>query len=160
MAKHFNNEFDTLLIDSLIKIMDGKTLIMPTFSFDFCDTGEYSVLKSNTFCGGISSKFLEYTGVRRTLYTPMHNVAIFGNLQDYFLSKEYQTSFGENSIFRDFNNFKVGVLLVDCSFDDGIPFVHCLEETYKSSYREYKDYEGYIINEKNEKRAYTYRNYS
>ena len=39
IAKYFNEKFDILLIDSLIKIMHNKTIIMPTFSFDFCDIG-------------------------------------------------------------------------------------------------------------------------
>lgn len=58
----------------------------------------------------------------------MHNVAIWGALQKYFMSKKYNSSFGSNSLFKDLDKFEVGVLLVDCSFDDGIPFVHCLEE--------------------------------
>ena len=159
IAKYFNEKFDILLIDSLIEIMHNKTIIMPTFSFDFCDIGEYSVLNSKTFCGGISSKFLKYKGVKRSLYSPMHNVAILGRLQKYLLSKEYSTSFGVNSIFEDFNNFKVGILLVDCSFDDGIPFVHCLEEKYKCSYRTYKDYVGYIVDENNKRIYYTFKRY-
>lgn len=159
IAKYFNNQFDRLVIDSLIKIMRGKTIIMPTFSFDFCDTGQYSVLKSKTFCGGISSKFLEYKEVRRSLYSPMHNVAIWGALQKYFMSKKYNSSFGSNSLFKDLDKFEVGVLLVDCSFDDGIPFVHCLEEKYKSSYRTYKEYCGYIIDENDKKIKYKFKRF-
>lgn len=144
-ALYWDNMFDKKLIKVLKNIMKGKTIIMPTFSFDFCDKGVYSVNDSTTFCGLICERFRKEKDVVRTCFSPMHNVSIWGKLKDYFNEKEYISSFGENSIFRDMDNFKCGVLLVDCSFDDGVPFVHCLENKYKSNYRSEKVFKGKII---------------
>lgn len=156
-AQFFNANFPQMIISTLKKIMEDKTIIVPTFSFDFCDTGRYSIKESGTFCGGISSLFLKDPDVERTIYPPMHNVAIWGKLQSKFLNKKYESSFGENSIFNDLNNYKTLVLLIDCSFDDGVPFVHCLEDKYNASYRYEKSFKGVILDKNNNIIPYTFK---
>ncbi len=158
-AQFFNNRFPYMIIETLKKIMKNKTIIVPTFSFDFCDTGVYSINNSDTYCGGIASLFLKAKGVERTLFPPMHNVAIWGKLQSRFLNKKYGSSFGEDSIFADLSNYNTMVLLIDCSFDDGVPFVHCLEEKYNSTYRFIKKFNGKIIDKNNNSMQYEFERY-
>ena len=61
------------------------------------------------------------------------------------LIKNILLPFGKILFFEELNNYKVGVLLMDCSFDDGVPFVHCLEDEYCSTYRYQKTYHEKII---------------
>ncbi|MCL2860149.1 MAG: AAC(3) family N-acetyltransferase [Oscillospiraceae bacterium] len=159
-ANYWDKDFDQKIIEALVEIMKDKTLIMPSFSFDFCDHKIYSVTNSTTFCGSICEKFRKLPNVKRTMFPPVHNVSIFGKLQSVFCDKKYTSSFGEDSIFNDLNNYNCGILLIDCSFDDGVPFVHCLEEKYDSTYREKKKFEGIIEDYKNNKIAYEFYRYS
>lgn len=142
-AHFWDANFEKKIIKALKLVCN--TLIMPSFSFDFCDKGFYSVKSSKTFCGKISEMFLQDPETVRTKYSPMHNVTIYGKEKDYFNKKQYYSSFGEQSIFADMSNFKCGVLLIDCSFDDGCAFIHCLEDKYKSNYRHKKIFTGQII---------------
>ena len=158
-ANYWDNNFDQKIIVALIETMKDKTLIMPSFSFDFCDYKTYSVINSKTFCGSVCEKFRKWSNVRRTMFPPVHNVSILGKLQPVFCNKKYTSSFGEDSIFNDLSNYNCGVLLIDCTFDDGVPFVHCLEEKYSSTYREKKKFEGIIEDYENNKIYYEfYRN--
>lgn len=143
-AKFFEKDFDDIVIKNIKSLVKDKTLVVPTFSFDFCDKGVYSVKESSTFCGGISSKFILDKDSVRLKYNPIHNVTIWGKLKNAF-DKKYTSTFGENSFFEELNNYKVGVLLIDCSFDDGVPFVHCLEDRYCCTYRIPKTFYGKII---------------
>lgn len=156
-AQFFNADFPNIVISTLKKIMKDKTLIVPTFSFDFCDTGTYSVLNSSTFCGGVSQLFLKEKDVERTMFPPMHNVAVWGKLKPVLTQKNYTSSFGQNSLFEDLNSYKTAVLLIDCSFDDGVPFVHCLEDKYQSSYRYEKVFNGKIIDKNNNVVPYEFK---
>ena len=100
-ANHWEPNFNLLIISALRKIMKGKTIIMPSFSFDFCDNGVYDINHSKNYCGSISETFRKQTDVARTLYSPVHNVCVWGKLQDYFIGKKYSSSFGEDSVFQD-----------------------------------------------------------
>lgn len=158
-AIYWDKKFVHNTIDTLIELMKNKTLVMPSFSFDFCDNGIYDVNKSPTYCGIVSSNFMHRKDVKRTIHTPMHNVSIFGEKQFYFLSQVYETSFGHNSFFEDLEKFNTGVLLIDCSFNDGVPFIHCLEEKNGCTYRDYKIFKGKVIDSEGKTIDYTFKRY-
>ncbi len=93
-AVYWDKDFVDRTILALLNTFKNKTIIMPSFSFDFCDTGVYNVKESSTYCGIVSEKFMKMDGVKRTIATPMHNVSIWGKKQNYFLNKSYTSSFG------------------------------------------------------------------
>lgn len=138
---HFVYDFTNSLIDYF---KDG-TIVMPSFSSDFIRNGCFHEENSESICGKIAEYFRTLPSVSRTLYSPLHTVCYKGTLSDVIKNQHAQSSYGNTSIFALLKKYNAKILLVDCSFFDGNPFINCLEEQYQVSYRYWKTISGEII---------------
>lgn len=126
------------------------TILMPTFTFGFCDsfnTGEvaiYDKLNSKTHTGVLSEYFRKLNGVIRT-DDPIFSFALLGKEKEKYNFK-IKTCLGKGSVLEKMldNNVKI-VFFGDSSV--GYTFFHYTEEYMKIPYRYHKDFSGILIDE-------------
>ncbi|WP_257936394.1 AAC(3) family N-acetyltransferase [Campylobacter lari] len=121
------------------------TLIMPTFTYSFCNNKDYDKLRSKTKVGILNEFFRQQIGVKRT-NDPIFSFAVKGAKEDLFL-QDYDSCFGENSVF-DILTKNNGKIILFGNKNLGITYVHYIEEKAKIRHRYFKEFSGYIINEK------------
>lgn len=134
------------ILDVMLGVLGSAgTLIVPTFSFDFCDTGVFDVQRSGTFCGLISQQAIESPQAQRTWRSPVHSVAAFGALADEIMALAPDSGFGPGSVFDWMSKHDVLVCLFGVTVEDGVAHIHWLEERYHVSYRRPQQFQGEIV---------------
>ncbi|WP_139453511.1 AAC(3) family N-acetyltransferase [Campylobacter armoricus] len=141
------NEFLSALIESLFEVIgkDG-TLLMPTFTYSFCNNEVYDKVKSKTAVGALNDFFRKQEGVKRT-NDPIFSFAIKGAREELFLNKDCDSCFGNDCTYEilTYNNGKI----LNFGNKECYTFVHYPEESCKISYRYNKIFKGLIIDENN-----------
>ena len=134
---------------NLLSDVIGKngTIVMPTFSFDFCDNGYFNLKTTDTFCGNLPRHFMKRECVYRTKHTPIHTVAASGKYAKEISHIYTLTSFGKDSVFEWLYQQNAKILLLGCNFYSGVAHVHWLEERFKVPYRYWVEIEGTIVDE-------------
>lgn len=141
------NEFLTVLIESLFEVIgkDG-TLLMPTFTYSFCNNEVYNKVKSKTKVGALNEFFRKQKGVKRT-NDPIFSFAIKGAHEGLFLNKDHDSCFGVNCTYEILTHNDGKIL--NFGNRECYTFVHYPEESCKISYRYDKIFKGLIIDENN-----------
>jgi aminoglycoside N3'-acetyltransferase len=134
------------VLDIVLDVLGSAgTLIVPTFSFDFCDKGMFDTHRTGTYCGRISQQAIVHPLARRTWRSPVHSVAAFGALADDIVALAPDSGFGPGSVFDWMTKKDVLVCLFGVSVEDGVAHVHWLEEYHRVSYRRYQQFVGEIV---------------
>lgn len=120
------------------------TMVIPSFSWDFCDRGHFDREHTPTHCGILAEAFRAAPGVRRTWSPPYHTVCASGPAASAITGIESRTSFGSDSVFQYLVDRRAWVLLIGCGFQDGAAHAHWLEETQGVPYRYYRPYTGTV----------------
>ena len=141
----WNPKFVENITESLLEYFKYGTIVMPAFSSDFRQHGSFDVANSISICGKVAEYFRSLSCVSRSIFSPLHTVCCTGKLSDIFISKRAESSYGSTSVFSLLKDVDASVILIDCSFFDGVPFINCLEEQYKVPYRYWKKLSGKII---------------
>ncbi|EJL4569703.1 aminoglycoside N(3)-acetyltransferase [Campylobacter upsaliensis] len=121
------------------------TLIMPTFTYDFCKGRNFDKKKNKSTMGVLTEFFRLQEGVLRS-DDPIYSFAIWGADKGDFL-KPTPTCFSENCVYDILakKNGKIVLLGTDIV---GYTFTHFIEERARVSYRYYKEFSGKIIDER------------
>ena len=120
------------------------TVIVPTFTYDFCKSGVYDKKNSRSEVGILGEYFRKLPNVYRS-DDPIFNFAIFGKDTDKY--KGFSLScFGEQSIFKKMIDNNVKFITLGTT-DTGCTLVHYCEELLQVPYRYYKNFFGKIIDE-------------
>lgn len=138
-------KLDTV-IAGLRGAVPGGTLVVPTFTYSFCDGADFDVGSSPSTVGALTERFRSLPGVRRTP-EPIFSVAVDGPLapsweRDLF-AIENKECFGPRSIFaylleRDAKLVLYGVGL------QVLTFVHYVEQVLAVPYRYMKTFSGTV----------------
>ena len=142
----WNPNFVKDINDSLTDYFINGTIVMPAFSSDFRNKGVFNAKDSKSICGLIAEYFRRNQNVSRTTLSPLHTVCCKGTYEREIMQCKAKTSFGNTSVFEFLKNINATVLLIDCSFFDGVPFINALEEQYQVPYRYWQSLSGEIIN--------------
>jgi len=130
------------IMNALKKAVGNKgTLILPTFTYSFCNNEIYDVENSRSTVGILSDFFRQQTDVVRTTH-PIFSVALLGNKKQE-LMKIDKTSFGENSIFGKIHKIKGKLLFLGAPFQS-CTFIHYIEKMHGIPYRFVKKFKGKI----------------
>ncbi|EAI4828556.1 TPA: AAC(3) family N-acetyltransferase [Campylobacter lari] len=123
---------------------DG-TIIMPTFTYSFCNKEIYDKVNSITKIGTLNEFFRKQKDVKRT-NDPIFSFAIKGAKEELFL-KDTESCFGVNSVY-DILTKNAGKLIFFGNWElEGMTYFHYLEELAQVSYRYYKLFSGKIADE-------------
>lgn len=135
------------ILDILIrKVGSYGTLILPTYSWDFCVDRKYDILNTKSKTGILSQTALERYEFNRTKH-PIYSFAVYGKEKDTFTILENGHSFGLNTPFDYFHKKNVKTIIIDVSYQRSFTFVHHVEKKEKVSYRYLKSFIGEYIDE-------------
>lgn len=130
----------------VLKKLNVKNLLVPTFSFTFCNKEDYNVLKTKSPMGAFAEYFRKQKDAKRSL-DPLMSVAMIG--EDYSVIDNIgNNSCGEDCTFDLLNkkdNVKflfMGITPAEC-----FTFMHYVERMENVPYRYDKEFDGQIINE-------------
>ena len=148
-----------LIIDSLInKIGKKGTLMFPTYNWDFCKGWDFNYRTTKSLSGSLGNFALERKDFRRSK-NPIYSFAVAGKDRDYICGLEHESCFGLNSPFGYLIENKGKNLFIGIDYKDGFTFIHNAEETVGVSYRYFKKFSGFYIDEFNQKSNVNYKMY-
>ncbi|MBZ7942726.1 AAC(3) family N-acetyltransferase [Campylobacter molothri] len=133
------------IIECFLEVI-GKngTLVMPTFTYSFCNNEIYNKLKSKCTVGALNEFFRVQKEVKRT-NDPIFSCAIKGGKEELFL-KETTSCFGKNSVYDELTKNNAKAILFGGEHL-GFTYFHYIEEKAKISYRYHKTFKGNIVDE-------------
>ncbi len=139
------------VIDALLEVLGGEgTLVVPTFTFAFCEqfnnTGKgYFDLDNTPSETGILTEFVrKMPGAKRNLH-PIHSFAAYGKLADELSSASDKSSFGKETVLAKLHKLDAKIMMIGVSYFDCMVFFRYVEQTEGTKYRYIKDFSGDII---------------
>ncbi|MFD7709615.1 AAC(3) family N-acetyltransferase [Streptomyces sp. NPDC059785] len=123
---------------------DG-TLVMPSFHPGFRYAGFFDRELTPSKSGILSEAFRQAPGTRRTWDPPYNPVCVQGRAADAIARITSPTAFGPRSVFDHLIDIDATVLLIGCSFHDGVAHVHWLEERHDVPYRSWQRFTGDVV---------------
>ncbi len=135
-------------------IGEDGIIIMPTFSYSFCNNELYDVTNTKSTVGVLTEYFRKQPDVNRTIH-PIFSVAIWGNHKNEFLNIS-KDSFDENSIFGKFHQMNGKIVFLGTPFQS-CTYIHYIEQMHGIPYRYMKTFKGKIrIGDMEYKDEFTY----
>lgn len=132
------------LVDAInLAIGSQGTLIMPTFTYSFCNAAVYDVEKSPSQVGALTEYYRRLPTVQRTLH-PIFSAAMGGKEIDFFYSID-EDSFGWQSIFGKLHARRGKLVFLGTSLS-ACTYIHHIEQICNVPYRFLKTFSGTIKN--------------
>jgi FkbH-like protein len=120
-------------------IVDGHTIAVPTFTFEFCKTGRFDIRRSRPETGQLGRMVMELSAFRRSAH-PIYSFAVAGSRADEILRCQGDTTFSLDSPFGLFDREDARLVMFGCGWDVCTQF-HFYEEEVRVPYRLYKTFE-------------------
>jgi aminoglycoside 3-N-acetyltransferase len=124
-------------------VPDGR-LILPTFTYSFCDGGAFDIERSSSTVGALTEHFRRLPGVRRTA-DPIFSAAVLGPLPPEWERRLYSVHdtdcFGEESVFAYLLESRAKLLFFGVGFEF-CTFVFHVEQRLGVPYRYFKEFSG------------------
>ena len=134
------------LIDTIKEsVGEEGTVIMPTFTYSFCNDEPYDITNSKSTVGVLTEYFRKQPDVSRTIH-PIFSVAIWGKHKSGLLDIS-KNSFGRGSIFEKLHKMKGKIVFLGAEFQT-CTFVHYIEKIHGIPHRYVKKFKGKIRNGK------------
>lgn len=139
------------VIDAFLEVLSKEgTLIVPTFTFKFCEEfnktgkGYFNLTETPSEMGIITEFVRKMSGSKRTV-NPIYSVAIHGKLADELSLINSKEVFGEESIFGTLHRVKGKIMIIGLDYDNSMTFFHYIEQMEGCDYRIPKTFYGMII---------------
>lgn len=130
------------LVHALEKsVGENGTLVMPTFSYSFCNNEVYDTRSTRSTVGALTDFFRTEEGVRRAVH-PLFSVAAWGKHTDKFM-RTPKDSFGKGTAFDTLRRLDGTIVLLGTDFRV-CTFLHHVEQMHQVPYRFMKTFEGII----------------
>ena len=137
------------LCDSMKNVVGNEgTIIMPAFTYSFCNNESYDINNSKSTVGVLTEYFRKQSDVSRTNH-PTHSVAVWGKHKKELLNIGKGT-FDKSSIFGKFHEMNGKFVSFGVSLNKSCTFVHYIECMHGVPYRYMKKFHGKIISGKRE----------
>ncbi|KHD38340.1 aminoglycoside phosphotransferase [Clostridium acetobutylicum] len=134
---------------SSVKDVVGKkgVVIMPAFSYSFCNGEVFDVKKTKGTVGALNEFFRKSEDTVRTVQ-PIFSCSVWGERKNEFLNISLD-SFGENSIFDKLFKSNGKLLFLGADFHS-CTYLHYIEQSFGIPYRYLKIFKGKIKDGENE----------
>lgn len=141
-------EICSKIIFQSVKDVVGKegTIICPSYSFSFIKTKVFNVQKTKSDLGYFENFFLNQKDIVRSNH-PIYSIAVWGKGKE-ITNPCGKFSFGMNSPFSNFINYKVKFLNLGKKWVETCTYLHHLEHLNGINHRFYKPTKGKIINKR------------
>ena len=131
---------------------DEGTLMVPTFSYSFCNNVDFDLNNTKGVCG-IFSEYIRKLPFSMRSCDPNFSVAGFGKMASYLTVNMPAHSYGDNSFFDRF--CKINGKICNLNFDANSSIIHYIEKKLQVPYRFDKEFSGkIIINGKSEVKSF------
>ncbi len=137
---------------------ESYTILMPTYTFSFSKSREWSCLYSKSETG-VLSEYMRKAAHNKRSINPFHSVCIEGPKTEFLLEDVPDSSFGEKSVYEKLYNLGSYNLSLGSEFIGGATFCHYSEELLKVPYRFYKYFPGNILDQNNKLVDFDFRMY-
>jgi len=129
--------------DAIFSVIGSNgTLIVPTFSYSFCNNEKFDIKKTPSVCG-LFSEFLRKLPDSERSGDANFSIAAIGKKKYYFTENCTPHSFGENSFWERF--LEKNGKFCNFNFDSASTFFHYVEKLLHVPYRYDKGFEGISI---------------
>ncbi len=120
-------------------VKEGKTVVLPSFTFEFCKTGKYTKeLPSEV--GVLADWALLLEEFQRTEH-PIFSYVVSGPKAQEVLTAENTTTFGADSVLAIFEKLEAQFIMLGCNWYFCTQF-HRYEEKHLVPYRYFKTFSG------------------
>jgi len=142
------NEIDAVSISRMFKnaifdvIGSDGTLVVPVFSYSFCNEKIFDKQNTASVCGMFSEYVRKDQDAQRS-DDANFSIAAIGKNANYFTKNADQHSFGENSFWNRF--LKLDGKICNFNFDSASTFIHYVEKKLNVNYRFDKLFSGTSI---------------
>jgi len=134
------------ILDRIIKVMMNsslKSLLMPTFTFSFCNGEDFDVRRSRSPMGALNERFRQTDGVVRSA-EPLMSVALWGDDRD-LINDLGDSSIGHDSTYdRLAQKENVKFLFLGTELGACFTFMHYLEWVARVPYRYEREFRGLV----------------
>ena len=132
-----------------LRSLKVDTMIIPTFSFSFCNHEDYDVIKTKSCLGMLADYALGVDGVRRT-HDPLLSMAVIGKEINLLGEALAENSLGPGSAFDIIHHLtrNVKFLCYGSEFSEYFTYIHYVEKMLEVPYRFDIGFDGTIIDEK------------
>lgn len=157
MYKKNGQKFDgNKLIDAFVDLLgDTGTLLIPTFSYEFCRKGIYDIHNTRGVTGALGNIALQRDDFMRTNH-PIHSFAVWGDDQKFLCELQNLNSFGDDSPFSYMLEQKVKQIIIGTDYTHAFTFSHYGEVKAKVPYRFIKRFTGKYIDRDGSESVRTY----
>jgi len=132
------------IIEALIHAVGEEgTLIMPAFSFDFCEGEPWDVRNSPSRMGIITELFRQDPRSCRVFH-PIYSVSVSGKHAEEICSYRYKSSYGPDSVFAKMRELNGKMVFLGVHPNISITFLHHVEEMIGVDYRYMKEFTGQV----------------
>lgn len=139
------NEFLGSILDAFINVItrDG-TLIVPTYSYSFCNHQVFDVVHTDSTVG-IFTNFIRRRPQAVRSEDPIFSHAGIGRHAEHLLNHVGRECFGTDSFFDRFYKFDGKIVNFGKFFD--ITFLHYIEKHFRVDYRYDKTFSGTLVHQ-------------
>jgi len=133
------------VIEALLEAVgDSGTLIVPTFTFSFCETRKWNRQESPSESGFITELARNQSNAKRSCH-PIYSVAAFGEKSDDYKACNDKNGIGDQSPFRLLVKHDAIMSLIGVGYNQGFPLGHHIEWKQNVDYRVLKKFRGVVI---------------
>lgn len=148
-----------IFIDEILKKIGTEgTLLLPTFTWDFCQGKPFDIKKSLSHVGILGNIALKRDDFYRTKH-PIYSFAVHGKYKDLLIKLKNKGAFDTKSPFHFLHEYKAKMIILDVSLQHSFTFVHYVEEMKKVNYRYQKTFTSQYIDENTNKYTASYEMY-
>lgn len=141
MAQMPRNEYLNTILNVLKEAVgENGTLIMPVFSYSFCEKQVFDVQKSKSTVGILTEFFRNSEGVSRTIH-PIFSFAIWGRRREEFLDISTD-AFSMESVYGKMIRDNDKMIMLGA--DRGYTIYYLAEESIGVSHRYFKNFSGIV----------------
>ena len=119
------------------------TLIMPTFSFAFCE-GEPFDARSTPSRMGVLTEIVRQMPDATRVEHPIYSFAVVGAHAEEAAKISDPSSYGRNSLFGRLRNWDGKIMIIGLSYNSSMTFFHHIEEMNGVDYRYIKSFTGMV----------------
>lgn len=120
-----------------------KTVVFPSYSFSFCHSGQFDLVRTPSEVGALSQASLSNEKFVRTP-RPIYSYAALGPRSSTVAKLPALTSWGDDSPMAFFEDSDTRVVVLGCHWERSASIIHRAEEKRRVAYRFFKTFTGTI----------------
>lgn len=134
------------IVQALQTVAGNGNLVMPTFTYSFCEGRDFDLAASASTVGALTEYFRRRPGVRRTT-DPIFSAAVAGEVapewEERLFGLQDVNCFGPSSVFAWLRELDAVLLFFGVGIE-ACTYLHHVEQRHEVPYRFFKDFHGVV----------------